>query len=177
MARRTLLPSNFGNNFARYNSGLHIQKIASLAIADTGTGWCYPGGLTPTIFSTMGTQTQLLKQFTAFTRDLHDNSSLHHGSYPLACYTSERVSATDVLIDVGGLRCTLWQDRLKGKDFRYLRRSEIDWEAVGANGGLGDLVVMEDEEMFGAVREPAPELIEPWENRVKACVNEAKGGI
>jgi hypothetical protein len=108
---------------------------------DIGDGWRFPGGLNPKQNPRSLHSTFQLQMY-GFKRDLFDNGHAYAAVYPPGMHVAERVGLEgEVLADLGGHRFL----EARGRDRRYVMRGEVDWEDVAANGGLGDLVIIEDE--------------------------------
>lgn len=116
-------------------------------------GWRFPGGLHPAEqpdgMGSAKVLQQLCNEMDGFRRDLFDNGHTFAGCYPLGSYAVEKdEEGVEVRAVIGGQVFEIYGSEVEKEEerWKFVKRSEVDWEKVAADGGLGDLVVFEEEE-------------------------------
>lgn len=142
---RSIAPTTY------FNGDLTHGMLYNATGRDLKMGFRYPGGMQPAhaAAGNINTVYTTVKQTMAFARDLADSSNMYHDYYPPGTHAMERVGGETVVLLNGGPTGTF---RVEGKkehrarrDYRYVREWEVDWDAVAAAGGMGDLVLVEDD--------------------------------
>lgn len=139
----------FGTASAAYQGADTVAQMAATQAQDAAAGWKFPGGHSASYVANPTTLTvRVQRQAQGFFRDHFDNTSVYAAFYPPAAYALEHGHNGINTMHIHGAAFNHKYDRFRDGDYRYVLEHEVDWLEVAAAGGLGDLVVVGDEELL-----------------------------